>query len=140
MLRPSFFVENQANRANVHDALGPADERADHSGARLDGVRLGKKAHLPQSIIDVIQQHHGTPLIKYFYTEAMNSGEEVDEAEFRYPGPKPQTKEAGVIMLADSVEAAVRAASQSGKLYEEVATADGKPVRRAADYNGWSTA
>ncbi len=132
VLRPSFFVENQANRANVHDALDPRTSARIIQEHVLDGVRLAKKAHLPQSIIDVIQQHHGTSLIKYFYTEAMNSGEEVDEAEFRYPGPKPQTKEAGVIMLADSVEAAVRAASQSGKLYEDIPQPDGKPIRRAA--------
>lgn len=132
VLRPSFFVENQANRANVHDALDPRTSARIIVEHVVDGVRLARKAHLPQSIIDVIQQHHGTSLIKYFYTEAINSGEDVDEAEFRYPGPKPQTKEAGVIMLADSVEAAVRAASQSGKLYEDVPQPDGKPVRRAA--------
>ncbi len=132
VLRPSFFVENQANRANVHDALDPRTSARIIQEHVLDGVRLGKKAHLPQTIIDVIQQHHGTSLIKYFYTEALNNGEDVDESDFRYPGPKPQTKEAGVIMLADSVEAAVRAASQSGKLYEEQTPADGKTVRRAA--------
>ncbi len=132
VLRPSFFVENQANRANVHDALDPRTSARIIQEHVLDGVRLAKKAHLPQSIVDVIQQHHGTSLIRYFYTEAMNSGEDVDESEFRYPGPKPQTKEAGVIMLADSVEAAVRAASQSGKLYDEQTPADGKTVRRAA--------
>jgi putative nucleotidyltransferase with HDIG domain len=130
VLRPSFFVENQANLANVHDALDP------HTSARiiqehvLDGVRLGKKARLPKSIVDVIQQHHGTTLIKYFYTQALNNGEAIDEAEFRYSGPRPQTKEAGVIMLADSVEAAVRAASQTGKLYEEPSGQEGA-VRRA---------
>jgi len=131
-MRPSFFIENQANRANVHDALDPRTSARIIQEHVLDGVRLGKKAHLPQSIIDVIQQHHGTTLIKYFYTEALNNGEDVDESEFRYPGPKPQTKEAGVILLADSVEAAVRASSQSGKLYEELTPADGKTVRRAA--------
>ncbi len=132
VLRPSFFVENQANRANVHDALDPRTSARIIQEHVIDGVRLGKKAHLPQTIIDVIQQHHGTSLIKYFYTEALNNGEDVDESDFRYPGPKPQTKEAGVIMLADSVEAAVRAASQSGKLFEEQTPADGKTIRRAA--------
>lgn len=132
VLRPSFFVENQANRANVHDALDPRTSARIIQEHVLDGVRLAKKAHLPKSIVDVIQQHHGTTLIKYFYTEALNNGEDVDESEFRYPGPKPQTKEAGVIMLADSVEAAVRAASQSGKLYEELTPSGGKTVRRAA--------
>lgn len=132
VLRPSFFVENQANRANVHDSLDPRTSARIIEEHVLDGVRLGKKARLPQAIIDVIQQHHGTSLIKYFYTQAVNAGENVDESEFRYPGPKPQSKEAGVIMLADSVEAAVRAASQSGKLYEDQAPSDGKTMRRAA--------
>jgi len=133
VLRPSFFVENQANRANVHDALDPRTSARIIQEHVVDGVRLARKAHLPQSIIDIIQQHHGTTLIKYFYTEALNNGEDVDESEFRYPGPKPQTKEAGVIMLADGVEAAVRAASQSGKLYEESTEAqNGQNVRRAA--------
>lgn len=130
VLRPSFFVENQANRANVHDALDPRTSARIIQEHVLDGVRLAKKARLPRPIIDVIEQHHGTSLIKYFYTEAVNSGEDVDEAEFRYPGPKPQTKEAGVIMLADSVEAAVRAASQSGKLYEEAPAKNGSGSRR----------
>jgi cyclic-di-AMP phosphodiesterase PgpH len=134
VLRPSFFVENQANRANVHDALDPRTSARIIQEHVLDGVRLGRKAHLPQSIIDIIQQHHGTTLIKYFYTEAMNSGEDVDESEFRYPGPKPKTKEAGVIMLADGVEAAVRASAQSGKLYDEPSgAAEGHGgLRRAA--------
>ncbi|HEU5424911.1 MAG TPA: HDIG domain-containing protein, partial [Nitrolancea sp.] len=125
VLRPSFFVENQANRANVHDALDPRTSARIIQEHVEDGVRLGRKARLPQPIIDVIQQHHGTTLIKYFYAEALASGEPVDEAEFRYKGPKPQTKEAAIIMLSDSVEAAVRAASQSGKLYEE-ANGDGR--------------
>lgn len=125
VLRPSFFVENQANRANVHDALDP------HTSARIilehvtDGVRLARKARLPRPIIDVIQQHHGTTLIRYFYMQAVNSGEAVDEGEFRYPGPKPQTKESGIIMLADGVEAAVRSASQSGRLYETSSNGNG---------------
>lgn len=126
VLRPSFFVENQANRANVHDALDP------HTSARIikehvsDGVRLAKKARLPKPIVDIIQQHHGTTLIKYFYMQALKAGEEVDESEFRYAGPKPQTREAGIIMLADGVEAAVRSASQSGRLYQDAKPVNGK--------------
>lgn len=133
VLRPSFFVENQANRANVHDALDPRTSARIIQEHVSDGVRLARKARLPQPIIDVIQQHHGTTLIRYFYTQALNAGEDVEESEFRYPGPKPQTKEAGIIMLADSVEAAVRAASQSGKLYEEPVEENGKSERRAAN-------
>ena len=79
-----------------------------------DGVELARKHKLPTSMIDMIEQHHGTTLVEYFYDQAMNdasekgSDEEVDEANFRYPGPKPQTKEACVMMLADAVESACR--------------------------------
>lgn len=116
---PSFFVENQVSGENIHNSLDPrisAQIIRDHV---FDGIRLAKQARLPKAIIDIIEQHHGTTLIRYFYTEAVNSGQDVDESSFRYPGPRPQTKESGVIMLADGVEAAVRAGVQSGKLYED---------------------
>jgi len=121
IVRPTFFIENQANLENPHDLL---DSRV---SARViidhvtDGVRLAKKARLPQSMIDIIQQHHGTSLIRYFYVQSVEAGEDVTEDEFRYPGPKPQTKEAGVVMLADSIEAAVRAAAGNGRLASEKA-------------------
>jgi putative nucleotidyltransferase with HDIG domain len=119
IVRPTFFIENQANLENPHDLL---DSRV---SARViidhvtDGVRLARKARLPQPMIDVIQQHHGTSLIRYFYVKSVEAGEDVTEEEFRYPGPKPQTKEAGVVMLADSIEAAVRAAAVGGRLASE---------------------
>jgi putative nucleotidyltransferase with HDIG domain len=116
---PSFFVENQVSGENVHNSLDPrisAQIIRDHV---FDGIRLAQQAHLPKSIVDIIEQHHGTTLIRYFYTAAVNSGMDVDESTFRYPGPRPQTKEAGVVMLADGVEAAVRAGVQSGRLYED---------------------
>jgi len=115
-LRPTFFIENQANRDNVHDELDPQQSARIIIDHVTDGVRLAQKAHLPVRIIDIIKQHHGTTQIRYFYNKAVSLGEEVREEDFCYPGPKPQTKEAGVIMMADSVEAAVRAAAQSGKL------------------------
>ena len=115
-LRPTFFIENQANRDNVHDALDPQTSARIILDHVTDGVRLAQKARLPGPIVDVIRQHHGTTLLRYFHNKALESGEEVREEDFRYPGPKPQTKEAGVIMLADSVEATVRAATQSGRL------------------------
>jgi hypothetical protein len=79
-----------------------------------DGVALAEQYGLPRPIIDFIQQHHGTTLVEYFYRQASESkksdpnGSEVDESSFRYPGPKPQTKEAGILMLADAVESASR--------------------------------
>lgn len=116
---PSFFVENQVSGENIHNSLDPrisAQIIRDHV---FDGIRLAEQARLPKAILDIIEQHHGTTLIRYFYTQAVNSGMDVDESSFRYPGPRPQTKEAGVIMLADGVEAAVRAGIQSGRLYED---------------------
>jgi putative nucleotidyltransferase with HDIG domain len=123
IVRPTFFVENQANRENPHDLLDPRTSAVVIIDHVLDGVRLAKRAHLPRPIVDIIEQHHGTTLIRYFYGKAVELGEPATESEFRYPGPKPQTKEAGVIMLADSVEAAVRSMAQSGSLF---APANGK--------------
>lgn len=136
-LRPTFFIENQANRDNVHDVLDPKQSAAIILEHVTDGVRLAQKARLPESIVDVIRQHHGTTLLRYFHGKALESGEDVVEADFRYPGPKPQTKEAGVIMLADSVEAAVRSAAQAGKLNfeDEPRLAPGKTVGVAARGN-----
>ena len=79
-----------------------------------DGADLARQNKIPEPIIDFIQQHHGTTLVEYFYRQASESkkadpnGSEVDESSFRYPGPKPQTKEAGILMLADAVESASR--------------------------------
>lgn len=78
-----------------------------------DGADLGRRHGLPQSIIDLIEQHHGTTLVEYFYSEAARRSEreaagELDETPFRYPGPKPQTQEAAVLMLADMAESACR--------------------------------
>lgn len=118
VLHPELYVENQTNRMNIHEALDP------QTSARLikehvtEGVKLAKRARLPKPIVDIVQQHHGTTLIKYFYVKAQERGLPVDERDFRYPGPRPQSKEAAVVLLADSVEAAVRAAAQAGKLYD----------------------
>lgn len=116
IVRPTFFIENQANLENPHDLLDArvsARVIIDHV---VDGTRLARKARLPQPMIDIILQHHGTSLIRYFYVKSVEAGEDVTEEEFRYPGPKPQTKEAGVVMLADSIEATVRAAAVAGRL------------------------
>ncbi len=116
VLNPSVFIDNQAGAANVHDTLDP------YTSARLirdhvtEGVKLANRYHLPHRLVDAIPQHHGTGLIKYFYHKALETDPNVDEMIFRYPGPKPQTKETAILMLADSVEATVRSLSQSGRL------------------------
>jgi cyclic-di-AMP phosphodiesterase PgpH len=132
LMRPTFFIENQANRTNIHDSLDPRSSAQIILDHVADGVRMARKARVPKPILDVIEQHHGTALVRYFYNQALNSGEDVDEADFRYSGPKPQTKEAGIILLADSVEAAVRSMSQSGSLYEDAVEDEaGEPVRKS---------
>lgn len=126
MEHPTFFIENQANIGNVHDGLDPhvsAQIIIDHT---RDGVRLAKKHRLPESIVDVIAQHHGTTRVEFFYRKAQQANEDVDPADFTYPGPKPQNRESAIIMLADSVEAAVRSMAQSGRLFENAADGDRK--------------
>lgn len=115
MLKPSYFVENQRHDANRHESLVPAMSTLIIIAHIKDGADLARQHHLPEPIIDFIEQHHGTTLVEYFYRRANERNEgnpdaaEVDESAFRYPGPKPQTKEAAVLMLADAVESASRA-------------------------------
>lgn len=108
--RPYFFSENQLGE-NKHDELKP------HMSALIiishvkDGVELAKKNNIPDEIVDIIAQHHGNSLLQYFYSAAKKAAgneEEVDIEQFKYPGPLPQTREAAVVMLADSVESATR--------------------------------
>jgi cyclic-di-AMP phosphodiesterase PgpH len=112
MLTPEYFVENQAGRGNKHDRLSPSMSALIIMAHVKDGVKLAKEYKLPQRIIDMIPQHHGTNLISYFYNKAKEladpSVQQVHEGEYRYPGPKPQTREAAIVMLADKVEAASR--------------------------------
>jgi len=115
MLKPSYFVENQGPEGSRHESLQPAMSTLVIIAHVKDGADLAHQHHLPQSIIYFIEQHHGTTLVEYFYRrEAQRLKDdpdagELDETTFRYPGPKPQTKEAGVLMLADVVESASRA-------------------------------
>ncbi|MBX0329862.1 HDIG domain-containing protein [Oscillochloris sp. ZM17-4] len=115
-IRPYFFTDNQMGRENVHNDLDPqtsAQIIVDHV---REGVKMAKAAGLPQQIIDFIATHHGTGLIRHFYQQALQLQDTVDQRDFRYPGPRPQTREQGILMLADSVEATVRSKAQNGKL------------------------
>lgn len=106
--RPGFFVENQMNGLNPHDQL-PPDASSDIIIAHVeDGVEILEKHKMPREIIDIAQQHHGTTLVKFFYYKAKELDDQVEEEQFRYSGPKPQSKENAIICIADSVEAAVR--------------------------------
>lgn len=111
--KPLYFIENQMDRENKHEKLAPSMSSLILISHVKDGVEMAKKEKLGREIIDIVQQHHGTSLITYFYEKAKEQEEKkggkglgVKEEDFRYPGPKPQTKEAGLVMLADVVEAA----------------------------------
>lgn len=114
MIKPEYFVENMSGGEHSrHDRLNPAMSTLIIIGHVKDGVDLADQHHLPQAIIDFIEQHHGTTLVEYFFREAekladLEDSGHVEEASFRYPGPKPQSKEAAVMMLADAVESASR--------------------------------
>jgi cyclic-di-AMP phosphodiesterase PgpH len=109
MLKPAYFAENQGQSGNLHEDLVPAMSTLIIIAHVKDGADLARQHHLPRSIIDFIQQHHGTTLVEYFYGRATEQSQHSpDESDYRYPGPKPQTKEAAVLMLADAVESASR--------------------------------
>ncbi|MEK3954022.1 HD family phosphohydrolase [Psychrobacillus sp. FSL K6-1464] len=106
--RPGFFIENQVNGYNPHDSLSPEASRDIIIAHAVDGAKILRKHKLPKEIVDVAAQHHGTSLLKFFYFKEKEINDKVEEDEYRYPGPKPQTKEIAIISVADSVEAAVR--------------------------------
>lgn len=106
--RPQFFIENQMNIENPHNHISPETSKDIIIAHATDGAQMLKKHKLPKEIVDIAEQHHGTTLLKYFYYKAKEENDHIDEMDYRYPGPKPQTKEAAIISIADSVEAAVR--------------------------------
>ena len=105
---PQYFIENQTGEANPHDPLTPAMSSLILFSHIKDGAALAKKYRLDKEIIDCIEQHHGTTTIHFFYHKALESNPDTNPDVFRYPGPKPQTKTAAIIMIADSCEAAVK--------------------------------
>ena len=112
MIRPHYFIENQKG-INPHDELQPKMSALILISHVKDGVELAEEEGLPRAIIDLIPQHHGTSEIASFKHRAIEQGDKqrVRDEDFRYPGPKPQTKEAGIINLADAVESATRTLS-----------------------------
>ncbi|MHB1294930.1 MAG: HD family phosphohydrolase [Anaerolineae bacterium] len=109
--RPYFFAENQSDGENPHDSLDPKTSAEIIISHTTEGIALARKYGLPDRVRDFIPEHHGTTLVTYFYRRATqeNPGELVPEEDYRYPGPKPQSREAAIVMLADGVEAWVRA-------------------------------
>ncbi|MSR22467.1 MAG: HDIG domain-containing protein [Gemmatimonadetes bacterium] len=110
--KPHYFIENQPSGRNPHDKLKPATSAAIVKEHVSEGIRLAKEAHLPEVLVDFIPEHHGTQEISFFYERAraeLEKGEELDPEQYRYPGPRPQSRETAIVMLADSVESAARA-------------------------------
>ncbi len=109
--RPYFFIENIIDGSSPHEKLEATTSAQIIISHVTDGLSLAQKYRLPQRIQDFIREHHGESLVKYFYrrAEAENNGEPLNEADFRYPGPSPRSKETAILLLADSCEAAVRA-------------------------------
>lgn len=118
--KPGYFVENQLGSVSWHKELSPAMSRLIIAGHVKDGMELAKEYGLPVVLWQFIETHHGTTLVEYFYNEAVKQHEQKgsadttspSEGEFRYPGPRPRTKEAAIVMLADAVEGAVRTLSE----------------------------
>lgn len=107
-IRPHYFIENQLAIKNPHDMIEPTQSAEIIISHPYDGAEMLKKYKLPKEIVSIAMQHHGTTLLKYFYYKEKEKNRNVREEDFRYPGPKPQTREAVIICICDSVEAAVR--------------------------------
>jgi putative nucleotidyltransferase with HDIG domain len=118
--KPGYFIENQLGSISWHKELSPAMSQLIIVGHVKDGMEMAREYGLPAVLRQFIETHHGTTLVEYFYNEAMKKHEQKDfldvpppsEGEFRYTGPRPRTKEAAIVMLADAVEGAVRSLSE----------------------------
>ncbi len=128
LARPYFFIENQFDGKNVHDSLDPQTSARIVAAHVRDGLELAEKYKLPPRVCEFIAEHHGTRLVSYFFNQASREGDgQVDISQYSYPGPRPRSKETAIVMLADSVEAVVRAAKDHSP--EVVATL----VRKVVD-------
>ncbi|MBF0511672.1 MAG: HDIG domain-containing protein [Candidatus Omnitrophica bacterium] len=110
MVHPEYFTENQMQIDNKHDEIGPSISRLIILNHIKEGMELARQYHLNKRIIDFIPEHHGTSIMHYFYQKALSKDhpDGLDEKDYRYPGPRPQSKETAIVLLADSVEAATR--------------------------------
>src|SRR3990170_5407143 len=128
VLQPGFYIENQMGGANPHDTLDPRESARIIAEHVRGGLELAQRHGLPPGVQAFIPEHHGTRLIPYFYRVASQRDPKVDPELFRYPGPRPQSRETAIVMLADSVEAMVRAAGDHSleKISEIVDTVIGE--------------
>lgn len=140
--RPSYFIENQTNMENPHDTIEPKLSKSIIVAHARDGVDMLKSQNLPKPIRDIAEQHHGTTSLKFFYFKALKQAEEqgiqanFTEDDYRYPGPKAQSKEAAIVGLADCVEAAVR--SLRSPTVEQVEAMIQKIIKSRVDDNQYN--
>ena len=108
MLRPEYYIENQYGGENKHDKLSPVMSAKIIKSHVSDGLLLAKEYSLPNIVSDFIPMHHGTTRVEYFYRQALEDDKNVDEEQFKYSGPKPNTKETGILMICEAIEAGIR--------------------------------
>ena len=108
MLRPEYYIENQYGGENKHDKLSPVMSAKIIKSHVSDGLLLAKEYSLPNIVSDFIPMHHGTTRVEYFYRQALEDNKNVDEEQFKYSGPKPNTKETGILMICEAIEAGIR--------------------------------
>ncbi|MEC9006618.1 MAG: HDIG domain-containing metalloprotein, partial [Candidatus Neomarinimicrobiota bacterium] len=108
MLRPEYYIENQYGGENKHDKLTPVMSAKIIKSHVSDGLLLAKEYSLPNIVSDFIPMHHGTSRVEYFYRQALEEDNNVDEEQFKYSGPKPNTKETGILMICEAIEAGIR--------------------------------
>ena len=108
MLRPEYYIENQYGGENKHDKLTPVMSAKIIKSHVSDGLLLAKEYSLPKIVSDFIPMHHGTSRVEYFYRQALEEDNNVDEEQFKYSGPKPNTKETGILMICEAIEAGIR--------------------------------
>ncbi|MDC7996242.1 HD family phosphohydrolase [Altibacter sp. HG106] len=116
MLHPTFFTENQVNSINTLEEMQPQESAAIIINHVIDGIEIARKNNLPDRVIDFIRTHHGTSLVYFFYKKELDEQGEVNEDDFRYPGPIPFSKETAILMMADSVEAASKSLKEPSSL------------------------
>ena len=130
MKSPTYFTENQSTGINPHDELSPKESSKIIINHVIDGIEIAKKYNLPDRVIDFIRTHHGTSLVYYFYSKERENDEDIDKEEFRYPGPRPFSKETAILMICDSVEAASKSLKEpsSSKIDKFVESIVGKQM------------
>ena len=117
--RPKFYVENQQNGENPHNKISPFMSTLIITSHTKDGAEMAKEYQIPKEIRDIMYEHQGTTFLAYFYSAAKKIDPNVEKEEFRYSGPKPKTKESAIIMLADSIEAAIRSLDEKSPMAME---------------------